>query len=208
MLVTEIIPVLYSKSKNRFRVRLIDGADFVLYKKEINKYEIEEGKEISEELFHTLLTDIFIPRAKQRALHLLEKQDRTESGLREKLSKSGYPSEAIDKALDYVKEYGYIDDVRYCSAYIRYKSKSKSKKKIMFELSEKGISKDVINQAVYSEGLEDLFCDRKIIEEYITKMLSKNKEPDDNIKNRIYNHLLRKGFSSEDIQSAMRELLC
>lgn len=212
MLVTEIVPLIKSKSKNRLRVRLQDGADFVLYKKEIAKYEITEGEELEDTVYQEILEEIFIPRAKQRALHLLEKQDRTESNLRRKLRESGYPHEAVDLAVSYVKGYNYINDERYARDYIKYKSKTKSKKQTFNELMLKGLSKEIIEKSYYNlcddEGLEELFNERQVIKDYISKKLIKQENLDEKEKRKIYNHLLRKGFSSDEILSVMREVLC
>lgn len=212
MLVTEIVPLIRSKSKNRLRVRLQDGADFVLYKKEIDRYEIIEGEELEENTYSEIVNEIFIPRAKRRALHLLEKQDRTESNLRSKLREGGYPPEAIDIAVSYVKGYNYINDERYAGNYIKYKSKTKSKKQTFRELMLKGISKETIEKAYYNlcdkEEFEEVFNERRIIKDYINKKLIKQETLDEKQRAKIYNYLLRKGFSSEEILSVMREVLC
>ena len=51
-------------------------------------------------------------RAKLRAIHLLEYRDRTEKDMRRKLQQGDYPPEVIDKTIEYLKSYGYIDDKR------------------------------------------------------------------------------------------------
>jgi regulatory protein len=68
---------LVKLTKGRAKICLAGGADFVLYKKEYESYGIEEGAELSEADYQQILTDIVIPRCKKRALHLLEKQDRS-----------------------------------------------------------------------------------------------------------------------------------
>ena len=92
----------------KVRVVFEDAEDLVLYRGEIRKYRIEEGEDLPEEEYHEIFYQVIGKRAKKRAMHLLEKMDRTESDLREKLRMNGYPQELVDEAVDYVKRYHYI----------------------------------------------------------------------------------------------------
>ena len=87
----------------RVRVALEGADDLVLYRGEIRKYHIEEGTELPEEVYQDIFYNVIGKRAKKRAMHLLEKMDRTERNLREKLRLNGYPEKLIDDAVEYVK---------------------------------------------------------------------------------------------------------
>ena len=54
-----------------------------------------------------------LTRAKRRALYILADSDRTEKQLYDKLKKTGYSEEAIAGAMDYVRGFGYLDDMKY-----------------------------------------------------------------------------------------------
>ena len=56
--------------------------------------------------------------ARRKALRLLEHMDRTEKGLRDKLTQSGFSETVSEDAIAYVKDYGYINDQRYAFNYI------------------------------------------------------------------------------------------
>ena len=58
-----------------------------------------------------------IRRARHRALHILERSDRTEQELRAKLERN-YRAEAVEDAISYVKQYHYLDDRRYAVNYL------------------------------------------------------------------------------------------
>ena len=47
--------------------------------------------------------EVLFQKARRRAMRLLEQRDRTEQNLRQKLAQSGYPPEAADAAVEYVK---------------------------------------------------------------------------------------------------------
>lgn len=179
------------------RIRLDSGEAFVMYKKELRHLELEAGSSWTEEQYQELLEEILIPRAKKRAMHLLEKMDRTETQLREKLRQNEYPECAIEEAIAYVKQYHYVDDFRYACNYIRYRSQSKSKRILALELSRKGVSKEQIEQAMEQEyGGEDEAA--KILK-WIEKKHYDSQNADMKQKQKMYQFLLRRGFRSEDV---------
>ena len=63
--------------------------------------------------------EVILKRAKLRALHLLEDMARTDSALREKLRQGMYSADAVDKAVEYVKSFGYLNDARYADNFVR-----------------------------------------------------------------------------------------
>ena len=140
-------------------------------------------------------------RAKKRALYLLERMDRTEHQLREKLRASEYPEEVIDEAIDYVKSFHYIDDERYAETFTRYRKENMSRQQIKQKLMLKGVSKDIISNALE----EEYDVDESI---HIRNLLEKKHfsyETADEVEfRRVYNYLLRRGFRSSDILKEMK----
>lgn len=195
----------FSRGKGRVTVYLDDGFSFVLYKGELSQYDLFEGKELNEEDYNRILLEVIIPRAKKRGMNLLQKMDRTEADVRGKLAEGGYPIEAIDASIDYLKSFHYIDDLRYAEDYIRFKSNNKSRKAIIQKLNEKGIAKNIIDEAInnfYEEEGQELELIRKL-------MLKKCK---DNIsaleyseKQKLFSYLYQKGFSIYDIEKVYNQ---
>ena len=101
MMVTAVIPVDKRKSK----VFLEEGFAFVLYRGEVERYRIEEGRELEDEVYEEILRDVLRPRSKEYALHLLKDSGKTEKWMKEKLGKAGYPKEAVEYAVNFLKEY-------------------------------------------------------------------------------------------------------
>ncbi len=196
MQIQEISPL---KSK-KYRILLEDGFSFVLYKGEKDRYSLEEGMELSEELWLEIRNGILAKRAKKRAMHLLEKMDRTEKQLRDKLTENGYPNDLVDEAVEYVRSYHYIDDRRYAENYIRYRQESKSRILLKNELLRKGISSQIIDEAMEAEYHMD---PRTLIDQWLKKKGYSSSEQDSEKERKIGQFLLRKGFSWEDIRSCM-----
>ena len=111
MTVTEIKAV----TKQKYQVEIDGQFAFVLYKGELSRYGIEKDREISDEVYTELVEEVLTKRAKLRAMHLLQKMDRTRAELERKLQQNGYPAQAIETALSYVESFHYIDDARYAA---------------------------------------------------------------------------------------------
>ena len=85
--------------------------------------------------------------ARRKALLLLEHMDRTEKGLSDRLRQAGFCTEAVEDAVAYVSSFGYVDDGRYAENYIAYRIQSKSRRKILQELLQKGVDKETAQTA-------------------------------------------------------------
>ena len=196
--VSAIVPLEKKKSKIEFD----DGSAVLLYNGEIRRLKLEEGCIVTDSLYQTIMHEILGNRAKKRAMHLLERQERTEKQLYDKLRQSGYPESVIEAAVAYVKSYHYIDDFRYALTYIRYHQEKKSRRKLAMDLVAKGISKDLIEAAIEEEYEAD---DRKKIAEILAKRHYSFGRADANEQRKHYQFLLRRGFQSADILRVMKQ---
>lgn len=96
-------------------------------KAELSRYHLEEGAVLPPEVYEELVNRVLKKRATLRAMHILERTDKTEAQLRRKLEESEYPKEAVESAIAYVTSYGYLDDRRYAEHYIEWKKQGKGK---------------------------------------------------------------------------------
>lgn len=142
-------------------------------------------------------------RAKLRCMHLLEKRDYTEKELRQKLTngKTEYTQEEMDSAIEYVKSFHYVDDGRYACKYIEAMSSRKSRRQIEQELYQKGVDKELIQEAFEMTG-------EVPEEEQIARWMEKRhydpESADPKEKQKMYAFLARKGFRPENIQRALK----
>lgn len=144
-----------------------------------------------------------LKRAKLRCMHLLERRDYTEKQLRDKLrmGKTPYTDEEIDGALEYVKSYHYVDDARYAEKYIECMSGRKSKRQIVQELYQKGVSRELVEHAL--EEAEEI-PEEELILEWMRKKHFNLEEADIKEKQRMYGFLMRKGFGTDEISRVLR----
>ena len=192
MIVTKLEKVDTKKTK----VYLDEEYAFILYPQDLRGYKIKEGLEVSEELYCQIMEEIIIRRAKQKAMALLKRSDRTEKELRIKLKQSEYPEMAIDEAVSYVMKYGYVDDERYLENYVFYKKGQKSLRVIEMELQQKGLSKEQIREQIEKEELND----GEAIQKAIRKKIGAKSELSYEETQKVAAYLYRKGFKEEDIR--------
>lgn len=197
MIITNIEAVTKAKS----RVYIDEQLAFVLYKGELSRYKIKKDKEISDETYREIIEEVLTKRAKVRCIYLLKSMDRTEYQLRTKLKQGGYPDEAIDGAIDYVKNLHYIDDNRYAQYYIDGRTGSKSKQQITQDLLRRGISKELIHSIYEQKEPED---ETEQIRKWVEKKRVDLETADPKEINRLYGFLMRKGFQASDISRVIR----
>ena len=137
----------------------------------------------------------------KHALRILERQDRTEKQLKDKLSKAQlYSQEEIDTVIVYVKSYFYIDDFRYAKDFIRFRCHSKSKQQLYFALLGKGVAKETIHEALNEEYDEEEF---KLICKFLEKKKYYTMEDPNAVREKLISGLMRRGFRLEEILKAM-----
>ena len=188
-------------TKGKIRVRLDTGLTCILYRSEQRQINAYEGSSLTREQYEILVHEILGKRATKRAMHLLEKMDRTEYKLREKLSEGGYPDEAIEDAIGYVKRYHYLDDERYARNYVFLAQDRKSRKKLSIELYQRGIKKELIDRILEEESEAD---EEKQICQLLEKRGFDPKTCSEKERQKLYQFLLRRGFQSSDICKVMR----
>lgn len=199
-----IVTQLTAMGKGRYKVYIEERPAFALYRGELNRLQIREGEEITEESLREIREEILPSRAKKRAMNLLQKREYTSAALREKLREGEYPEECIEEALAYVASYGYVDDLRYVRDFIVYHLERKSRIRIEQDLMRKGIPKDTIRSVFEELEAEGTVQD----EESMIRVLLQKKNFDGRMatgqeKQKMYAFLYRRGFHSEAISKAL-----
>ena len=88
--------------------------------------------------------------ALNKAATFCASSEKCEQEVRDKLQKWGIGSSDMDKIIEHLITEGFIDEERYCNAFVKDKFRFNrwGKTKIAFMLRQKGISADVVNQAI------------------------------------------------------------
>ena len=94
----------------------------------------------------------------------------------------------------------------YCGNGIGYYQGRKSRRQMQFELERKGIPRELIRRG--QEAMEDeegCADETDMIRQLLEKRCRNPKEADEKEKRRHYGYLMRRGFTSSEIQSVFRE---
>lgn len=138
-------------------------------------------------------------KAREKAVYYLQFSGKTESELRKKLAEGEFSPASVDYAIAFVKKYRYLDDEDYARRFVERNQKKKSRKQMIFDLTQKGVSREILDR---------VFSDLEVDEEtQILALLEKRKYPAEDAtrdeKQKISMFLARKGFSYDAIQSAL-----
>ena len=203
MLVTAITQ--QKKDQTRYNV-FIDGEyAFALPMQDILYFKLKEGREVPEETIEYIKNSLIYIKAQDTALHYIGYKMRTVKEIRMKLEEKEFSEDITERVIEFLEKYGYADDREYCRKYIREKLRMKPKSgyALKIELKQRGISSRIIDEVmaeteVDEEGDAFRWLERK----------SRGIWPpqDDKQKKKLYDFLLRKGYSYDIIGEAFRQM--
>ncbi len=153
------------------------------------------------ENIESLYDDISYEASIEKGIFLLSLKDRTKKELFLKLKEKYRNMRMVEKAVLKLEELGYINDFNYATLYI--KSKKYGKKKVFYSLFQKGLSKEIIEDAfIYVEENEREENIKSFEEEKLEKLILKNKKKDEK---KLIQYLIRQGFELNEILRKMKE---
>ena len=192
------------QKNNSQRVNVfVDGSySFSLDEAEAVLKGIKPGKELSEKDIRNLLMDSEFGKARDYALGVLSRKMITSSDLLGKLKEKGYAEIIAVEVIEELTSLGYIDDESYAATYLEYcREKMWGKKKIRFEMKQKGLGDELIENALMSYDEGDLISEMA--------ELIKQKYPHDDLsdmktKAKITRYFASRGFDFSQIDASIR----
>lgn len=159
------------------------------------------GTEITDEELHELLLASDANRAKEKALYLIAHRDHSKKELVDKIKRTA-SAEAAQKAADRMEEIGLIDDEDFARRYAAelFHRKGYARKRVEYELSQKGIDPDLIEELADELEPDPLEQINHLIARKYTAALA-----DEKGRRRTIAALQRLGFRWEDIRQALKE---
>ena len=186
MLITRI-----EKSKNkRYRIYGDDTFLFSLYGKELKRYGIEEKTELAEDVIVAIKEEILVKRARERALYLLERRPMTVCMLRAKLCDNDCPEEVIERTVQFLEQYHYLDDAEYVRMYVETYSHKKSRRQMEYELLRKGVDKE--NIRVFFDEYE--FSEQECLLRQFEKYTKGKNLQDPVVRQKVFRYFYSRGF--------------
>lgn len=200
MKVTDVSP----QKNNSMRVSVfVDGEyRFSLDTAEAVLKGIKVGKELSSKDIKNLLMDSEFSKARDYALNILSIKSISSSELLEKIMKKGYDEIIGCEVINELTDLGYIDDEAYANLFLEYcTEKIWGKKKIRFEMKQKGLSDEIIENVLLGFSDDDQL---ENMVEIINSKYGHEDISDIKIKNRIISYFVSRGFDFSKADAAIK----
>ena len=144
-------------------------------------------------------------RTMNRAVKLLTAKQRSVAELRERLLEKAWTNfEIVDRVIEKLKEYGYLDDRKYASdlALSKLRQRPQGKRKLQQSMSQKKLDREIRDEAIVA-ALEKI-PEADLIDRAIEKRLRLKGKPETREETKkFYDHLLRQGFDFDLIREKM-----
>jgi len=165
------------------------------------------GKELSEQEIEKIISEDKIIRGKEYLLRLLSRRIYSKYEILKKLSNRGYSKNIIANLVLWLESNNYINDELFARTWAQFRLRDKpiGRYKLYQELRIKGIEQDIIQNILdetYNQ-IDELTLARNLIKEKIVSSKIKNISIDPK---KIYNFLLRRGFSIEITRNICDEI--
>ncbi len=189
--------------RKKCKVFLDGDFAFVLYRGELDRFHIEAGAELPEELLPEIRR-LLAERAREQMLYYLGPAPRTEAEVRRKLRENLYPEETAEETACWLRRNGLLDDEAYIRNFMEIYGSRRSRAQMERFLVRKGLSLSLIREAASSVETEK---PENLIAYFIEKRHFDARCADDREKRRMLAYLQRRGFRTEEIRRAAPDLL-
>jgi regulatory protein len=143
------------RNKKRVSVYIDDAFAFSLSLDEAAR--LHKGQTLSDVEINALTSEAAVTVATDSAARFLALRPRSTKEIRDNLARKGIPPPVIDAALERLTALGYIDDRAFADLWVRARMTHKptSPRALRYELRQKGVGNDVIDDALTDLDAED-----------------------------------------------------
>lgn len=196
-----IIVSAEKQKKHLTRLVFADGGEILLDSSVCENHALRADTEITEEKLNELKYESEYERAKERALWYLDRADRTEKALYQKLVTAGFDKRACAEVLSRLKELGLVDDRRFAENFAgRCRDACVSPREAVSKMLAKGVPYEIAKAAADNSDTDEEEQLRRLIEKKYARKLG-----EENGARKVYAALIRKGFSFSAVRSVLKK---
>ncbi|MBF8970793.1 recombination regulator RecX [Streptococcus sp. NLN76] len=192
------------KKKRLYLLETDHGQTFYITEDTIVRYFLSQGKEVTGDELEEIRAFAQISYGKNLALYYLSFQNRSKKEVHDYLAKYDIATAQITIILKDLEADNWINDQRYCQNYLEGKIRTGNKGpyRLQEKLKQKGISPDLISQALQNLDFAPLALKEaeKLQRKYSQRLSHRN------LKIKLQQTLYQKGFDSETIRSVLPQL--
>jgi regulatory protein len=201
----KITSIEHQKKDGRFNIFLDGEFAFGLYRETVYNFGLRVNDELTQPEIDKMRSEDELNFGKKVAFRYLNYKPRSEKEVRTKLLQKKITEKTIDEIITSLKDLKFIDDVNYAKMYVESKVtlKPEGSRVLKMKLAGKGIEKELSQKTVeenYPEETE-IKKAKDLINKYSKRVKAKNSADK---KQKIYRHLLSKGFSYDVISRVLK----
>lgn len=198
MKITEVSP----QKNNPSRVSVYADGRYIFSLDDVDAVVlgIKPGREIDDNELHNLLFESQFGKAKAKALAVISQKNVSAKLLSDTLLQKGYDEAVVCEVINEFTELGYIDDFNYAMLFMEHAAeKLWGPKKIVYELTQKGVDRNTIEDAMSESTLPGA----EEIAGYMAQKYSGEDISDYKVKQRITRFFASRGFDFNVINDAI-----
>jgi regulatory protein len=203
-MVDKRITAITVQKRNPDRVNIYLDGEYGLSLSRLVAAWLEPGKVLNQQQIDELVEGDTKEKVLQSALKLVDFRSRTERELKDKLSKKGFDQEKIEGVLVKLRESRIVQDDRFAESWVENRNNfhPRSQRLIKYELKNKGITEEVIEEALKNSADDEALAYNAAI-----KMRNRYSGFDWQVfQKKISAYLLRKGFSYDVVSSTVKKV--
>jgi len=199
-----VISAIQPQQRQKSRVNIFLDGEFAfgLDAEVVLRHHLKKGAALSVDDQKHLLLEEDLKAALNRVFRLLGQRNYSEQEIRRKLELARFHEEIIDRTIARCRELGYLDDAKFARDFVKAQLARRPQGKLRLRpaLLRKGVSAkltdEILREFLASEDTA------RLVEEAAEKFLSRRAKsmPAEKLRKRLADHLLRAGFTWDDIQ--------
>lgn len=203
MKVTDV--TVQKNNKHRVSVFVDNEYAFSLDETDAVLLKIKPGRELSQSELDRCIMESGFTKALGKAFDMLSRKPYSRKELADKLSQSGYDEAIVFEVAQELESLGYINDADYAALFLEHcTSKMWGKKKIRYEMKQKGLSDEIIAEVL--GALDDNDTEAEMTDMILARYRGEDMT-DIKTKARITRYFASRGFDFAMIDKAIRKAI-
>lgn len=195
------------RNKDRVNIYLDHEYAFAISMELVYKEGLSAKMEIDASRLRDIADKEGYLKCKNAALRIIERSYKTEKEVRDKLREKEYTDSQIEKSIEFLKEYNFINDDSYARAYINDKLASRGRQKIKYDLIKKGIDRQIIDEKLSCIDSDDERNTAMILAEKKYRSISKGETDAYKLSGKLYRFLLSKGYNYDLVKDVVKDVM-
>lgn len=194
------------RNKERVNIYIDEEFVFAIYMELVYRFNLKVNEEVDKEKLIEIAKVENLSKCKDSALKTIERSYKTEKEIRDKLLNKEFDEETVEKTINFLKEYTFIDDLKFTKMYVKDRIRTQGRNKIKYALIQKGVNKYLVDEVLEELDRNDeeeralLICEKKYLS------ICKREEDDFKIKNKLIRYMLGRGYEYEVARNVVSKI--